>query len=219
MSETYEIRLRNEFGWLRKLENDPFNANHIVTIYYKDRFGNSGWKSIKENPSTQLYPYQFKVTYKMPMYVGRNDLKRDWQASILFDTPEDILMNPNSEMGVTIDGNGGNFPDGSVPFNRHVSKGWICTGSAWGVANQGFGIWYFVISLGALFNQDKFMMAEDEGSHLNGDAYRFWRDTRGKQPNNPIKWPFKLTDRTIVIGKRVQPPQLKSGMKIGTTIR
>ena len=152
------------------------------------------------------------------MYVGVNDLKRDWQASILFDVPEDILMNPHSNLGVSIEG--GDFPNGSVPFNRHVSKGWICTGSAWGVANQGFGIWYFVISLGALFNQDKFMMAEDDGAHLNADAYRFWKETRGKQPNNPIKWPFRLTDNTLRIGKKiVQPPQPKSGMKIGTTIR
>lgn len=200
-NETYEIRLRKEFELLQKLQRHPSVNNDIIkiTIQYKDRLRGGDYKSVLENPSSGLYPNSFRVTYKMPVYVGPGQLKRDWQASFLFSTPENILMNPSSKLGVEIEG--GNFPSGSVPYNNHVSMGWVCTGTAWAVANQGFGIWYFIINLGCLFNMDRFMMVANEEEdpvygvhHLNYDAYLYWKNERNMQPTNKINWPFKLMD-------------------------
>lgn len=211
MSKIYETRLRKEFELLQRLERHP-NVKGIINIYYKERMSGGRYKSVLEAPTDALYPNSFKVTYTMPMYVGEGQLKRDWSASFLFETPENILMNPESSLGVEIEGNGGNFPDGSVPFNNHVSPGWVCTGTAWGVANQGFGIWYFIISLGCLFNQEQFMMAsedEDEHRHLNSDAFRYWKYERNMRPNNKIDWPFKLMDEVSFGG--VQKKEEKKG--------
>lgn len=199
MSKVYETRLRKEYELLQRLNRHP-NVKNIIEIFYKERISGGDYKSVSEKPTDALYPNSFKVTYTMPMYVGEGQLKKDWSASFLFETPEEILMNPNSTLGVEIEGNGGNFPTNSVPFNNHVSPGWVCTGTAWGVANQGFGIWYFIISLGCLFNQEKFMMAcedEDEHRHLNSDAFRFWKYGRNMRPNNQIDWPFKLLDDPV----------------------
>jgi hypothetical protein len=196
-SETYEIRLRKEFELLQKLQRHP-NVNNStirITIEYKERLNGKTFRSVLEKPTCTIYPNSFRVTYAMPMYVGEGQLKRDWQATFLFSTPEEILMSPNSKLGVEIEGS--SFPSGSVPYNNHISTGWVCTGTAWSVANQGFGIWYFLIALGCLFNQEKFMMASepaDENKHLNADAFRFWKNVRKMQPNNKIDWPFNLID-------------------------
>lgn len=218
MSQTYEIRLKKEFELLQRLERHPFNKNKIVQLYYKDRMGGNGYKSILEPVNGALYPYQFRVTYNMPMYVAEGQLKNDWSATFLFEVPEHILMDPDSKLGVEIEGNGGNFPEGSKPFNNHVSAGWVCTGSAWGVANQGFGIWYFIISLGCLFNQEKFMMASedaDENRHLNADAFRYWKNVRKMQPNNKIDWPFKLNEEIFTISENKEK---KSSFTFGAKI-
>lgn len=212
MSKIYETRLRKEFELLQRLNRHP-NVKNIIKIFYKERISGGEYKSVSENPSDSLYPNCFKVTYTMPMYVGEGQLKKDWSASFLFDTPEEILMDSESSLGVEIEGNGGNFPTGTVPFNNHVSPGWVCTGTAWGVANQGFGIWYFVISLGCLFNQEKFMMAcedEDEHRHLNSDAFRFWKYERNMQPNNQIDWPFKLLDEPTFGSVQQEEPKKPS---------
>lgn len=197
MNEIFEIRLKKEFGLLQRLQKHKFNKNGIVKLFYKDRSAGNSWRSILEQPTdNRFYPYQFKVTYTMPMYVAEDVLKKDWSASFTFETPEDILMNPNSSLNnnFRIDSSNGRFPEGEKPFNNHVSPGWVCTGTAWSVANQGFGIWYFIISVGALFNLDKGMMAHDadaETHHLNRDAYRFWKNKRNMQPTNDIAWPWK----------------------------
>ena len=206
MSKIYETRLKKEFELLQRLQRHPFNKNKVVQLYYKDRMGGA-YKSILDPINGPLYPNQFRVTYTMPMYVDEGQIKNDWSATFLFEVPEEILMDPDSKLGVEIEGNNGNFPEGAVPFNNHVSTGWVCTGSAWGVANQGFGIWYFIISLGCLLNQEKFMMASDpsdENKHLNADAFRYWKNVRKMQPNNKIDWPFKLNE-TIFEPGRVTP--------------
>jgi len=225
-SETYEIRLRKEFELLQKLQRHP-NVNNStikITIEYKERLNASIFKSVLEKPSCIVYPNTFRVTYKMPMYVGEGQLKNNWQATFLFSTPEDILMNPNSKLGVEIEG--GHFPQGSLPYNKHISPGWVCSGTAWSVANQGFGIWYFIIGLGCLFNQEKFIMDDDGKAHLNGDAYRYWKDVRKKQPNNKIDWPFNLIDigdkfgakptRTFSFGEKIIVEQPKPSFTFGT---
>ena len=216
MSQIYETRLKKEFEYLQKLERHPFNNKGIIKLYYIDRVSGGSYRSILETPTSNLYPNKFKVTYSMPMYVGEGQIKNDWSASFLFEVPEDILMDPDSKLGVQIEGNNGNFPEGSKPFNNHVSTGWVCTGTAWGVANQGFGIWYFIIALGCLLNQEQFMMASDdadENRHLNADAFRYWKNVRKMQPNNKIDWPFKLMD-SLKFG-----PASKGGFTFGTKIK
>lgn len=193
----FEERLRREFINLQKLAKSEVEG--IVEIYYLERADGEAlnsryaqWKSIRNKPTSPLYPYKFKVTYTMPMYVGRNKLKRDWKGTILFEAPENVLMDMNSNIGVQIED--GAFPDDSVPFNNHVTKTFICTGSAWSVAQQGFGIWYFILLIGCLLNQDKFMM--DNKPHLNDDALEFWKN-KGCRPTNDIKWPFDLDTRGL----------------------
>lgn len=200
-NETYEIRLKKEFELLQKLQRHPSvnNSTIKITIQYKDRLLGGDYKTVLENPSSGMYPNSFRVTYQLPVYVGPGQLKRDWKASFLFSTPENVLMNPDSKLGVDIEG--GEFPDGSIPYNNHVSKGWVCTGTAWSVANQGFGIWYFIVSLGCLFNMERFMMvAKPEEDpvygvrHLNYEAYLYWKNEMKFKPINKINWPFKLMD-------------------------
>lgn len=206
-SETYEIRLRKEFELLQKLQRHP-NVNNStirITIEYKERLNGRTFKSVLEKPACVVYPNSFRITYQMPMYVGEGQLKRDWQATFLFNTPENILMNTNSANNVAIEGNGGSFPNGSVPYNKHISTGWICTGSCWAVAQQGYGIWYFILCLGCLLNQEKFLIADDGQAHLNGDAYRFWKNVRKKQPNNIIDWPFNLINVGDMFGNQQIP--------------
>jgi hypothetical protein len=214
-SETYEIRLRKEFELLQKLQRHP-NVNNStikITIEYKERLNGNTFKSVLDKPTCAVYPNSFRVTYQMPMYVGEGQLKRNWQATFLFSTPIEILMSTNSKLGVEIEGS--SFPSGSIPYNNHILPGWVCTGTAWSVANQGFGIWYFLIALGCLFNQEKFMMASepaDENRHLNADAFRFWKNDRKMQPNNKIDWPFNLIDIDNKFGIK-QPAGFSFGEK------
>jgi hypothetical protein len=141
----------------------------------------------------------------MPMYVGEGQLKKDWQATFLPTFTEDILVN-NADIGM-VPIEGGILPVGSIPYNNHMAQqgGWLCMGSAWAVAKQGYGIWYFIIAVGCLLNQEKFMMDYSptaETKHLNPDAFRFWKNVRKMQPNNKIDWPFNLIDIGDKFGKK-----------------
>ena len=70
-------------------------------------------------------------------------------------------------------------------------------GNAWAVAKE-YGLWHFIISLGALINQDRFVTAERR-EHLNPDAFDYWVE-RGKKPVSDIKWPIDLlTSKEIKI--------------------
>lgn len=193
-SQLYEERLRKEFSMLQRLQAHP-SVKKILQISYMERTLSTQYKPITTPYKDIFAPYKFMVTYNMPMLVGAGEWKRNWSASFTFETPAEILMNPRSQMGVGIVG--GRFPAGSIPFNNHISPGWVCTGTAWGIANQGFGIWYFIILLGCLLNQEKFMMAyedSEENRHLNSSAFRYWKNVRKMKPNNDIRWPFKLED-------------------------
>jgi hypothetical protein len=193
MNKLYEICLRKEFELLQKLQRHP-NVNKEgvikIIIQYKERLNGTTFKSILDKPTCAVYPNSFRVTYQMPMYVGERQLKRDWQATFLFYTPEEIFILLNSNFRVEIEG--GSFPCGSIPYNNHITTNCVDAGEAWSVA-KGFGIWYFLIALGCLFNQEKFMM-DSEHIHFNADAFRFWKNVRKMQPNNKIDWPFNLID-------------------------
>lgn len=196
MSKTFETRMREEFKWLQKLQSNP-NVKDIVTIYYMPRTGASRWAPINTSIAQNSgYPVKFKVQYKMPMYVcPTGQMKKNWQGSIYFEVTEEAMLG-NGSMGVGIEGGG--FPAGSIPYNKHVSQGFICCGNAWEVAKQGYGIWYFVIAVGALLNLDPFWQAE-HGDHLNGDAREFFENVRHRQPTNNIRWPYNLRDNSFTI--------------------
>lgn len=205
-----DIRMLGEYVLLQKLQMHPsINNNTIkITIQYKDK--KSGiWKSILNNPTDYFgepLSGDFRVTYKMPMYVKRGKLKTDWQTSLLFSVPNDI---EDETSYITIEIEGGGFPDDSIPYNNHISKGWIAYAPAWGIHSRVwhyYGIWYFILALGCTLNLEKdFVVAEPEEDplygvhHLNYEAYVFWKNDRNMQPTSKIDWPFKLVRSPIVI--------------------
>ncbi len=194
MSEIYNTRLRKEFELLQKLERHPFNAGGIIRIFYKDRFGGRDYKSIMDKPSSSLYPNEFKVKYTFPiMYVGPGQVVRNWSYSFLFTVSEDILISDKKVDSDFFRIENGEFPDGQIPFNSHVSKTWFCIGSEW-ESSRGLGIWYFVVSIGGILNQDKSEMNIHETVHLNSAAYDYWVNDRNMKPNNEINWPFNLVE-------------------------
>ena len=188
----YETRLKNEFALLQKLQASE--AKKYIELFYKERQGRDDrWKPITTNPSSALYPCEFKVTYHFPrMYVNGGRLMNNWQWSFTFEVPENILMLTGSSMGIQIEG--GAFPADITPYNHHVSSTYVCSGGAWTIAQQGYGIWYFVILIGCLLNMEEFIM-DRYGGHLNQAAGEFWIHQRNRQPTNKIKWPFDLNQR------------------------
>ena len=191
MSKAGEIRLCKEFENLQVLQQDS-RTDGIINIEYNPR--NSGdpnkWVPIMVNPKDGLYPYRFRLTYTMPMYVGPGQLERNWHQSFIFEAPEEVLMDPHSNINVSVEGG---FTCG-VPFNNHCSAAWLCSGSAWG-ASRGMGIWYFVLCIGCLLNQERFLMADEP--HLNANALTWWKEQRQMRPNNDIQWPFDLLDKAM----------------------
>lgn len=197
MSEIYNTRLRKEFELLQKLERHPFNVGGIIRIFYKDRFGGRDYKSILDNPSSSLYPNEFKVKYTFPiMFVGPGQVVRNWSYSFMFTVSEDILISDKKVDSDFFRIENGEFPDGQIPYNSHVSKTWFCIGSEW-ESSRGLGIWYFVVSIGGILNQDKSEMNIHETVHLNSAAYDFWVKDRDMRPNNEINWPFNLVDDEV----------------------
>lgn len=210
MSQVYEIRLKKEFEFLQRLQRHP-NTRNVIDIRYKNRVGASDYKSVLENPTGPLFPNKFKITYTFPiMYVGRGQVKTNWSHSFYLEVPESILMDSNKTVGNEFEIEGGCFPDGMVPFNGHVSPNWVCIGALWQVANQGFGIWYFIISVGALLNQEKSEMDPNDTVHLNGDAWDYWMNDRQMAPNNDIKWPYNLDTVGVIRPTQESKPTVQT---------
>lgn len=187
MSKAFEIRLRKEFLKAQELQQDP-RLRGILNIEYNPRnCGNEDeWVSIMIPPKDCLYPYRFKATYTMPMFVGPGQLEKNWHQGFILHVPEHILMDPNSDVGVSLEG--GSFVSG-VPFHNHCSNSWICTGSLW-EASRPLGISYFFVNLGRLLNMERFVMAT--GNHLNAEALEWWTNQRHMEPTNKIDWPLDL---------------------------
>lgn len=206
----YENRLKIEFDLLQKLQASE--VKDIVDIFYQERDRDtSHWKSIKTRPNSALYPNKFKVTYHFPkMYVGPDKIKKNWSGTIIFEVPEHILMHMGSGMGVKIEND--SFEEGEVPYNNHINKTYICTGTAWTIAQQGYGIWYFIICVGCLLNLERFMI-DEKREHLNGDALTFWRTKRNMQPTNKIKWPFDLNMRDKNKHSNSTTPSIRFGQR------
>ena len=189
MSQTFEIALRCNFERMQMLEK--LLQGRWMKIYYQERGGNGPYKSILTPKSNAYYPVVYKVKYTMPMYVetsGEPMLDRKWSQALIYTLSEDALLG-NASIGVGIDG--GSFPSGKKPFNKHVDKSWICCGNFWAVSREQGGLWYFAQIVGALLNLDRKWM-DTEGDHLNPRAAQWWRQNRRYKPTNNIKWAFNL---------------------------
>ena len=202
MSTLYESRLRIEHGLMQRLQTSEVSP--YLQIFYRERGGSNEWIPIMRTVSAPLYPEQYKVVYTFPrMYVENGQLVNNWKYAVTFAVNEQILMNPHSTMGIMIEG--GSFPAGMMPFNNHIARTFICCGSAWQLAQQGYGMYYFVICVGCILNMDPFIMADSE--HLNGQALNFWKTQLHKRPINNIMWPFNLKNRPAIKIGVAQVPQ------------
>jgi len=194
----YEIRLREEFKNMRRLQQDA-GMKKVLAIWHTDRV--TGHKiSVLDNPESALYPEQYAIRYSMPVYLAKTHFTRDWYGEFTVTMAYDILMKPES----------GNTPAyqldtaRGVPFNHHISQGYFCSGGLWSVAKD-FGLWYFIIGCGGILNQESSWMDDSGSGHLNNEAYLFWKNDRHKQKINDIKWPFDLRNRIEISDKPEMP--------------
>ena len=188
MSVFYEnVLLREEFNLVQKLQKDMELAKY-VTVSYEDRVTGET-KIVLSTPTAERYPEIYVIDYRIPVYVGAGQLRNDYHATARITLSEPVLSNKEAHNGPLV-----NFNSNFEPFNNHVHQNSICSGNAWIVAKDN-GLWHFIISLGALINQDAFVCAE--GSHFNHAAYDYWVQRRRKPVTN-IKWPLDLTTRPTI---------------------
>ena len=183
--------LREEFRLVAILQGDR-EFSKYVTVAYEDRISGDE-RSVTIAPTGPRFPEVYVVQYEMPAYVARGQLRKDWHGTATIQLSEPVLTNKHSYHGPHV-----TFHSNFEPFNNHVYQNSICSGNAWAVARDN-GLWHFIISLGALINQDEFVCAE--GYHFNGAAYDYWLE-RGRTPVTNIKWPLDLLsriDQTIAI--------------------
>ncbi len=204
----YEIRLREEFKNLRRLQNDA-NMKRILIISFIDRITGET-KNIINNPSSPIYPEQYKIICRMPVFIERGNLKRDWEGEISLSIDSEILMTAetNKVPFCHLDVSHG------LPFNHHISTGFFCTGGVWSVAKD-YGIWYFIMGCGCIINQEAPWMDDSGAGHLNFPAYIYWKNDRQKRKINEINWPFDLRDQ-IEIGNKIESVLKK--IKIGNPL-
>jgi len=205
MSNFYEdILLREEYNLVVKLQKD-IEFSKYVNVRYEDRI--TGEKNnVAVSPTANKYPEKYIVDYRMPVFVAYGQLRRDWHGVITIELSESVLKSRNANNGphVTLQSN-------FTPFNNHVRNDSICSGNAWVVAKD-FGLWHFIISIGALINQDEFVCAD--AAHFNGSAYTHWVD-RKRKPVNNIKWPLDLiSNKHIDIIKKNTSTNEKKQIKI-----
>jgi len=201
----YEIRLREEFKMMRRLQNDS-DVRGVLQIFFTDRLSQNQF-GIGHETESQLYPEQYQVNVKMPVYTDVNVLNKNWEGGLSVKVNYSVLMNPGSN----------NPPEtkldvsNALPFNHHISPTWLCIGGIWSVAKD-FGLWYFILGCCSLVNQEAAWMDDSGSGHLQPLAYRFWKIDRHKQRVNNINWPFDLRARSE--GKDNQQP-VKLKIKIG----
>jgi hypothetical protein len=176
--------LRQEFNLVAKLQQYKEFSDY-VSVSYEDRMSGNV-QSVSVQPTGPRYPEKYIVEYKMPVYVSQGKLRRDWHGTATILLSEPVLTNKHSHQAPHV-----TFHSDFTPFNNHVRRDSICSGNAWAVARDN-GLWHFIISLGALINQDEFVCAE--GGHFNREAYDYWL-TREQKPITNIKWPLDLLSR------------------------
>lgn len=196
MSNFYEeILLREEYNLVVRLQKEKEFAKY-VDVKYEDRITGEE-RSVLLAPTANKYPEIYIVDYRMPVFVNNGQLRQDWHGTATMRLTEPVLANRNANQGPHTE-----FTSNFEPFNNHVHQNSICSGNAWIVAKDN-GLWHFIISLGALINQDEFVCAE--GSHFNGSAYDHWVNRRRK-PVTKINWPLDLLNK----GKIVVEPKKKN---------
>ncbi|MFQ5752207.1 MAG: hypothetical protein ACE5HI_09445 [bacterium] len=205
MSNFYEdILLREEYNLVVKLQRDREFAKY-VDVKYEDRISGEE-RNVLMNPSANKYPEKYIVDYRMPVFVNDGQLRRDWHGTATITLSETVLSNRHADHGPHVE-----FTSNFDPFNNHVRQYTICSGNAWVVAKDN-GLWHFIISLGALINQDEFVCAE--GSHFNDRAYNHWVNRRRKPVTN-IKWPLDLLDQgNLIIEPKKPEPKPKKKINI-----
>jgi hypothetical protein len=182
-----ETLLKEEFRLVVKLQQDA-EFSKYVSVSYEDRV-TGAVQPVATHPSGPRYPEKYIVEYRMPVYVAPGQLRRDWHGTVTVILSDPVLTNKHSHHGPHV-----TFHSNFEPLNHHVRRDSICSGNAWAVARDN-GLWHFIISLGALINQDEFVCAD--GGHMNGEAYRYWV-TRGRKPVTDIKWPLDLLGREVI---------------------
>jgi len=189
--------LKEEFHLVARLQQDT-EFSRYVTVFYEDRVSGEE-RPVSLPPSGSRYPEKYTVQYRMPVYVSPGQLRRDWQGTVAMQLSEPVLTNKHSYHGPHV-----TFHSNFAPYNNHVLQNSICSGNAWVVARDN-GLWHFIISLGALINQDEFVCAE--GGHYNRDAYAYWL-SRNRNPVTNINWPLDLLAKETRIVIEPKPPQI-----------
>lgn len=179
-----ETMLKEEFHLVARLQQDG-EFSRYVSVSYEDRITGEV-QPVTVKPPGPRYPEKYIVEYQMPVYVSPGQLRRDWRGTATMVLSQPVLTNKHSYQAPHV-----TFQSNFTPFNNHVLSDSICVGNAWTVARDN-GLWHFIISLGALINQDEFVCAE--GRHYNGDAYDYWV-ARDRKPVTNIKWPLDLLSR------------------------
>ena len=207
MSNFYnETLLKEEFNLLQQVQRDR-EVSRYITISYEDQVTGSE-KNISIAPSAPLYPEKFFVKYSMPVYIAQGQRRDDFEAAVEITVSQDVLESRRADNGPhTV------FSSNFKPFNNHVSNNWICTGNAWPVAKD-HGVWYYILALGALINQDGIVTDHEKRAHIDPEAFDYWVE-RGKRPVTQINWPWDMTMKGEIIIKTTRNPQFTI-KKIGT---
>lgn len=190
MSAFYEnVLLREEFNLVQKLQKDSEFAKY-VTVKYEDRVTGEV-KPILSTPTAEKYPENYIVEYRIPVYVSEGRLRNDYHATATITLSEPVLTNRRADHGPNVI-----WSSNIIPFNKHFTgTTTICSGNAWIVAKD-FGLWHFIISMGALVNQDEYVCDPNNG-HFNPEANDYWV-RRGRKPITNIKWPLDLLARPTI---------------------
>jgi len=183
-----QTMLKEEFLLVVRLQQDK-EFSQYVSVSYEDRITGEVQPVIGRSPGSR-YPEKYIVDYRMPVYVSPGQLRRDWHGTATILLSETVLTNRDSRQGPYV-----TFHSNFEPLNHHVRRSAICSGNAWAVAKDN-GLWHFIVSLGALINQDEFVCAE--GGHMNGEGYRYWC-ARDRKPVTNIKWPLSLLTEGVEV--------------------
>lgn len=202
MSAFYDnVLLREEFNLVRKLQKDAEFAKY-VTVEYEDRV-TGGTRPVVSTPTADKYPEVYIVDYRMAVYVSVGQLRNDFHGTAKITLSEPVLSNKTADHGPHVE-----WETNCKPFNNHVSDKWVCNGngkdSAWAVAKD-LGLWYFIIVMGQLINQDPNVSAD--AIHMSSDAYNYWvRRDRTSVTN--IKWPLDLLTRPTITVVHSEKPKI-----------
>ena len=198
MSNFYEeVLLREEYNLVKKLQKDKEFAKY-VTVSYEDRITGQVC-SVFEPPVADKFPETYIVVYTMPVYVGEGKLRQDWEGEVTMTFTNSVLLKKDANEGPHV-----TFQSNFAPFNHHVTRSSICSGNAW-VAAKDHGLWHFIISIGALINQDEFVCSE--GGHMNYRAYNYWVQ-RKRKPVTYIKWPLDLLSKPRIKIQSKEKPKV-----------